>query len=402
MPWPTHTPMSQRLEFVRAVLHRAPGDSIVDICRRTGISEKTGHKWLTRFGDAGPAALADRSHAPHHPAHQVPASIAATLCQLREANPTWGARKLRDVLAREQPGVVWPAPSTITTLLTRAGLVTTRRRSLRERTAWMHRNPLTAPTAPNDVWTADFKGEFRLRRGPYCYPLTIADLYSRYVLTVTGLDGTAGAPAEAIFRRSFAEFGLPWVIRTDNGVPFAAPGALGGLSVLSVWWIRLGIRPERIDKGVPQQNGAHERMHRTLKAEVTRPPSASLPAQQVRFDAWRRTFNERRPHEALQNTPPAMHYTASARPLPPRLSPLEYPLDAELRRVTSGGVISWRTQRIFLSEVLAGEYVALHETAEDEWTITFGPLTLGAYSLGLLAFVPQVAWTPGPRYPDVT
>jgi len=332
----------------------------------------------------------------------VPASIAATLCQLREANPTWGARKLRDVLAREQPGVGWPAPSTITTVLTRAGLVTTRRRSLRERTAWMRRTPLTAPTAPNDVWTADFKGEFRLRRGPYCYPLTIADLYSRYVLTVTGLDGTAGAPAEAIFRRSFAEFGLPWVIRTDNGVPFAAPGALGGLSVLSVWWIRLGIRPERIDKGVPQQNGAHERMHRTLKAEVTRPPSASLPAQQVRFDAGRRTFNERRPHEALQNTPPATHYTASARTRPPRLPPLEYPLDAELRRVTSSGVISWRMQRIFLSEVLSGEYVARHETAEEEWTITFGPLTLGTYSLGLFAFVPQVAWTPPPRYPDVT
>lgn len=243
MPWPTQTPMSQRLEFVHAVLHRAPGESIVDICPQIGISEKTGHKWLQR-----------------QPAHQVPAPIAAALCQLREAQPTWGARKLRDVLTREHPTVAWPAPSTITTLLTRAGLVTTRRRSLRERSAWLRSHPLTTPAAPNDVWTADFKGEFRLGSGPYCYPLTIADLASRYLLAVTGLAGPETVPAEVVFRRCFADVGLPRVIRTDNGVPFAAPGALGGLSALSVWWIRLGIRPERIDKGVPQQNGAHERM----------------------------------------------------------------------------------------------------------------------------------------------
>jgi len=306
------------------------------------------------------------------------------------------------VLAREQPTVAWPAPSTITTLLIRAGLVTNRRRSLRERSAWLRSSPLTTPAAPNDVWTADFKGEFRLSHGSYCYPLTIADLYSRYVLTVTGLEGTAGAPAAAAFRRSFAEFGLPLVIRSDNGGPFASPGALGGLSVLSVWWIRLGIRPERIDKGVPQQNGAHERMHRTLKAEATRPPSASLPAQQARFDTWRHTFNERRPHEALQNMPPATHYTASPRAMPRRLPLLEYPSDAELRRVTSSGRISWQTEQIFLSEVLKGEYVGVRETAEDEWTITFGPLTLGTYSLALLAFVPHVAWTPAPSERDVT
>ena len=395
MPWHPYTPMSQRLEFVRAVLHRSPGERIVEICRRAGISEKTGHKWLQRFGAAGPAALADRSHAPHHPAHQVPASIGRALCRLREAQPTWGARKLRDVLAREQPAVAWPAPSTITALLTRAGLVTGRRRSLRERSAWAG-SQLTTPAAPNDVWTADFKGEFRLRSGPYCYPLTIADLSSRYLLAVSGLAGTATVLAEMVFRRCFAEFGLPCVIRSDNGVPFAAPGALGGLSVLAVWWIRLGIRPERIDKGVPQQNGAHERMHRTLKADATRPPSVSFAAQQARFDRWRRTFNERRPHEALHNTPPAMHYTTSGRVLPRRLPPIDYPLDAELRRVTSSGIISWRTQRIFLSEVLRGEYVALRETADGEWTVTFGPLTLGTYSLELLAFEPRLAWTPAP------
>jgi hypothetical protein len=244
---------------------------------------------------------------------------------------------------------------------------------------------------------ADFKGEFRLARGPYCYPLTISDLCSRYVLTVTALASTASEPAAAQFRQCFATYGLPRVIRTDNGVPFGAPGALGGLSPLAVWWIRLGIRPERIDRGVPEQNGAHERMHRTLKAESTRPPSATLALQHQRFERWRRTFNDRRPHEALGNTPPADHYVPSRRPLPRRLPLLEYPADVELRRVTSGGTIYWRTTRLFLSTTLAGEYVSLRETADGEWTIAFGPLTLGIYSASALAFYEALAWTPGTR-----
>jgi transposase InsO family protein len=387
--------MSQRLEFIRAVLHRPAGQSILDVCRAVGISEKTGHKWLRRFEGGGPAALGDRSHAPQRPAHQVAPDQAAAIRQLREANPTWGARKLREVLAREHPTDTWPAPSTITLLLRRAGVVLRRRRSVRERTAWAQ-PALTTPHAPNDVWTADFKGEFRLGTGAYCYPLTIADLHSRYVLAVTGLAGTAVEPTINAFRDCFAEFGLPRVIRTDNGVPFGIPSALGGLSPLGVWWIRLGIRPERIQKGVPQQNGAHERMHRTLKGEATRPPSASFPAQQTRFDRWRRTYNERRPHEALAQQPPAGHYTSSSRALPARLPVLEYPPTADLRRVASSGVISWRTHRIFLSEVLQGEYVGLTETANDELLITFGPLVLGTYSLSLYTFTEQLAWTPPP------
>ena len=280
-------------------------------------------------------------------------------------------------------------------------MLTRRRRSARERSAWAAA-VLTRPTTANDVWAADFKGEFRLRpggaqgAGAYCYPLTISDLASRYVLRVTALPGTAAAAATLAFRTCFAEFGLPRVIRTDNGVPFAQPCALGGLSPLAVWWIRLGIRPERIAKGVPQQNGAHERMHRTLKADATRPASASLAAQQARFDAWRQTFNERRPHEALASTPPAQHYHPSPRPLPPRLPLLEYPASAALRRVDTGGTIKWRTARIFLSSVLANEYVALDECADDEWRITFGPLTLGVYSHQLLAFTEQLAWAPAP------
>jgi putative transposase len=396
MPWQSESVMFQRIEFVRAVLHRAPGQSIREICQRFGVSERVGHKWLTRFQAGGPAALADRSHAPHGPPHQVPAELAARIFALREEQPGWGARKLREVLQREIPAVVWPAASTITTLLKRAGLLAPRRRTRRERAAWAH-TALTVPQAPNDVWTADFKGEFRLQRGPYCYPLTISDLYSRFLVTVTALDSTASAPVHAEFRRCFAAYGLPRVIRTDNGVPFGAPNALGGLSTLAVWWIRLGIRPERIERGAPQQNGAHERMHRTLKADVTRPPSATAAAQQARFAHWRETFNTRRPHEALGNTPPSDHYGCSPRALPRRLPMVEYPAHTELRRVTTGGYIKWRTRPVFLSTTLVDEYVSLCETAEGEWTIAFGPLTLGTYSESTLAFHEALAWTPASR-----
>jgi len=393
MPWHSESIMSQRLEFISAILHRPPGQSIRDVCRTIGISERVGHKWLARYEAGGPAALADRSHAPHRPAHQVAPELVARILALREEQPGWGARKLREVLQREAPTSAWPAPSTITTLLKRAGVLVARRRSRRERGAWAH-TALTQPRAPNDVWAADFKGEFRLQRGPYCYPLTISDLSSRYILSVTALASTAEAPAHATFRRCFATYGLPRVIRTDNGVPFSAPLALGGLSTLAVWWIRLGIRPERIERGVPQQNGAHERMHRTLKADTLRPASATVAAQQARFDHWRQTFNTRRPHEALRNTPPGDHYAPSPRPFPRRLPILEYPTATDLRRVSCAGDIKWRAQKLFLSTTLAGEYVGLSETAEGEWAITFGPLTLGTYSEGTLAFHEALAWTP--------
>lgn len=393
MPWQTESPMSQRLEFVRAVLHRPSGQSIRDVCRATGITEKTGHKWLQRYGAGGPAALQDRSHAPHVPAHQIAAPMVAAILALREEQPTWGARKLREVLQREQPDQTWPAASTITTLLKRAGVLVSRPRARRERAAWAATH-LTQPSAPNDVWAADFKGEFRLHRGPYCYPLTLSDLHSRYVLAVDGLPGIGTELTQAHCRRCFEQYGLPRVIRTDNGVPFGAPLALGGLSTLGVWWIRLGIRPERIERGAPQQNAEHERMHRTLKAEVVRPPSPSFETQQRRFDHWRRTFNERRPHEALGDARPADVYRPSPRPLPRRLPLLDYPDHVELRRVTPCGSVKWRAHRVFLSTVLSAEYVSFAETAEGEWTIAFGPLALGTYSLHTYTFTEALAWTP--------
>lgn len=393
MPWRTESVMSQRQEFITAVVRRRSGTSIRAICQQMGITEKTGHKWLQRYAVDGPEGLADRSHRPLVPAHQVAPALVDAIVALREKHDTWGARKLRAALLDEHPATAWPVPSTITTLLKREGLIVPRRRTGRERAAWAH-TALTAPTAPNDVWAADFKGEFRLRAGPYCYPLTASDLCSRFVLTVTGLPSPDVEATAARFRCCFERYGLPRVIRTDNGVPFGAPTALGGLSTLAVWWIRLGIRPERIAKGAPQQNGAHERMHRTLKAEATRPASASWAAQQQRFEAWRRTFNERRPHEALGNRRPAELYTPSPRPFPRRLPPLAYPAHCDLRRVDSSGTIKWRHTPIFLSRVLAGEYVSLEETAEDEWTIAFGPLTLGTYSDSLLTFTERLAWNP--------
>jgi putative transposase len=389
MPWQSITPMSQRLEFIRAVVEQR--QEFRAACRAFGISEKTGYKWRARFLEGGPVALADRSHAPHVAAHQVSPGLAARICALREAHPTWGARKLREVLATDDPATSWPAPSTITTLLKRAGLVQARRRSARERSAWAS-TTLTQPHAPNDVWAADFKGEFRCGDGAYCYPLTVSDLHSRFVLACAAHASTASTAVQAHLIRVFQTYGLPRVIRTDNGAPFGAPVALGGLSALAVWWVRLGIRPERIHKGEPQENGAHERMHRTLKADTTRPPAATLSRQEQRFVQWRRVFNERRPHEAIGMVPPATRYHASPRAYPRRLPILEYPGDYMLRRVEDVGCIKIRNVRVFLTTVLKGEYVALQETSEATWTIRFGPLQLGVYDAAQLQFVEAVRW----------
>jgi putative transposase len=391
VPWSTASLMSQRLEFIHAVIQQRL--TMRAACHQFGISEKTGYKWLDRFTHGGPDALADRSHAPLVPAHQVAVAVRDQLCEFRDDHPTWGARKLRAVLAATHPATTWPAPSTITAVLKRAGYIEPRRRSARERGAWAA-TPLTTPRAPNDVWTADFKGEFRLQRGPYCYPLTVADLQSRFVVGLRALAGVASEPTQAQFIRLFERYGLPGVVRTDNGVPFGAPAALGGLSTFAVWLIRLGIRPERIHPGSPQENGAHERMHRTLKAETTRPAAATFAAQQRRFDRWRQTFNVDRPHEALGLTPPAAHYTPSPRPYPRRLPALEYPPHVELRRVDGNGMIRWHSERLFLSHVLIGEYVGLEETGDAKWTITLGPLRLGHYGAREAAFVEAVAWSP--------
>lgn len=400
MPWSDITPMSQRLEFVRLIQQRR--QSIGAICLAFGISEKTGYKWLARAAAEGPAGLADRSHAPHTPAHQLQPSVATAILGARRAHPTWGPRKLRRFLQEQRPDLAWPAASTIGGLLHRRGLVRPHRRPGGGPARWAPLDArLTPATASNDVWTIDFKGEFRLGSGAYCYPLTVMDLHSRYLLGCTGLASTATATARVVFTRLFQTYGLPRVLRSDNGVPFASPLALGRLSTLAVWWIRLGLRPERITPGAPQENGAHERMHKTLKAETTRPPAPGFTQQQRRFTQFTHEYNTLRPHEGLALDTPATHYTASPVRFPRRLPTPAYAACCDVRRVSAVGMIKWRGTALFLTTSLAGEDVSLEETADATWQIAFGPLVLGTYDLACQHFTPGVYWhasdSPDPR-----
>ncbi len=381
--------MSQREEFVRLVHQRR--HPITELCVAFGISEKTAHKWLSRFHEEGVAGLADRSHVPHLAPHQISSRVRREITRLREQHPSWGARKLRALLARTSPEITWPASSTIGELLRREGLVRPSRRRRASYGAPLD-SGLTIARAPNDVWTTDFKGEFRLGPGPYCYPLTVLDAQSRYLLGCTALLSTATVPVKVVFTRLFERFGLPEIIRSDNGVPFASSLSLGRLSTLSVWWIRLGIRPERITPGHPQQNGQHERMHKTLKAESTRPPSANLRDQQTRFDRFRREYNSLRPHEALGQREPASLYTPSARNFPARLSAIEYPAHLEVRRVGGNGMVTWEGRKFWLTRALSGEDISFEETEEDTWIMNFGPLTLGTYHPPSNIFLPETCW----------
>jgi transposase InsO family protein len=348
---------------------------VTELCGAYQISRKTGYKWLARYEAGGLPALVDRSRRPH----TCPAAVAPELIQrllaARGHHPSWGPRKLLGLVRPQLAGVAWPARSTIALYLKRAGLIVPQRRVRRPGHPGRPQAPMDTPNA---VWTTDFKGQFRLGHGAWCYPLTLADGYSRMLLACHALTSTRAEESRPVFLRAFQEYGLPVRIRSDNGVPFATQG-LGRLSPLSVWWVRLGILPDWIAPASPQQNGRHERMHRTLKAECTRPPSASARAQQRRFDRWRQEFNELRPHEALADTTPASHYTPSPRPYPPRLPPLEYPAHYEVRRVGHNGGVRWHCVWVNVSQTLAGEHLGLVEIADGEWDVYFGSLRLGRF-----------------------
>ena len=308
MPWKVCSAMEERLRFIARLLE---GESMSDVCRAFGIARKTGYKLLARYREEGVAALADRSRRPVRYANQLPPQIEALVVRAKRDKPHWGARKIRELLVRRLPGDLRvPATSTIHAVLDRHGLVARPGRSRRRAQG----TPLSEGRHPNDLWCTDFKGEFRLGNHRYCYPLTVTDHASRYLLLCEALDSTAEDPAIAAFHRLFAERGLPGAIRSDNGVPFASPNALFNLSKLAVWWLRLGIAIERIKPGHPQQNGRHERMHLTLKRETTRPPGMNSLQQQARFDDFVAEFNNERPHQALDMRPPAELYTASAKP----------------------------------------------------------------------------------------
>ena len=349
---------------------------VSELCDRYGISRRTGYKWIDRYETHRPTGLHDLSRRPHSCPHQTPSDVTEALLEARRRHPRWGAKKLLRIVSRRHPHWEWPARSTTCDILKRHGLVPKSRR--RPRLGHPGR-PDTPMRAPNEIWTADFKGHFRTRDGLYCYPLTIVDGYSRFLLGCQGLRSTKHDDSRPVFLRLFKEYGLPQIIRTDNGVPFATT-ALGRLSLLSIWWIHLGIYPELIEPAHPEQNGRHERMHRTLKAETTRPSRANLRSQQRRFNEFRMEYNHERPHEALDQDTPASRYRASPRSLPSRLPLIDYPAHYEVRLVSRNGGIRWNCQWVNVTHTLGGEYVGLEEVDNDFWDVYFGLLKLGRFN----------------------
>ena len=374
MPWKECSVMEERLRFIARLLE---GEAMTDVCREFGISRKTGYKILARYKDEGSAALTDRSRRPVRYANQLPPQIEGLIVSLKTGKPHWGARKIRELLIRRLPGDLRvPAQSTIHAVLDRHGLVARigRRRNRAPGT------PLSAGNKPNDLWCADFKGEFRLGNSHYCYPLTVTDHASRYLLLCEALDSVREEGAINAFARLFAERGLPDAIRSDNGVPFASPNALFNLSKLSVWWLRLGIAIERIKPGNPQQNGRHERMHLTLKKETTRPPGMNSLQQQARFDEFVEEFNTERPHEAINMNRPADIYIPSSKPFF-GLPELSYPLHDREALVTACGRICMHRKKINVSTVLAGQKLGIKEVDEGIWLISFMHYDLGYIDL---------------------
>jgi transposase InsO family protein len=365
--------VSERLEFVRRL---EAGERVVDLCHEFGISRKTAYKLKERYEELGARGLFDRSRAPRTIPHRTSPEVEELLAEARKAHPTWGPKKLRASLLRQSPELKLPSASTVGDVLKRRGLIAPRKR---RRSTMPHGSPLRTAVAPNDIWCADFKGQFRLGSGRYCYPLTITDRFSRYLIRCEALEGTHVETAIAVFDQAFREFGLPTVIRTDNGCPFAAPG-LWGLSKLSARWLRLGIWPERIEPAHPEQNGQHERMHLVLKQETTRPAGDNFLQQQERFDKFIDQYNFDRPHEALGQRPPADYFAKSPRQLPCALPEPEYPMHDVVRKVSRmGDVRMSKRVRFFLSGVLAGEHVGMREIEDGRWLVSFMQLDLGHY-----------------------
>lgn len=364
--------MDARVRFVADYLSES--FTMAALCRRYGVSRPTGYALVARYTAGGVAGLAPGSRRPHTQPHATSSELVEAIVALRAKHPDWGPVKLTQRLRRHAPDRPWPAASTAGAYLKARGLVTPRRR----RAAVPARaQPTTAMSEPNAVWTIDFKGEFRTRDGVWCYPLTVMDGCTRYLLACRALAGPRTGPTRAVLEQLFREFGLPARIRSDNGVPFAGPTSLARLSRLAVWWIHLGIVPELIQPGCPAQNGRHERMHRTLKRGTTRPPAGNRAAQQRRFVAFRREYNEERPHAALDARTPGMLYVPSSRPLPARLPALSYPGHFTVRRVARNGSLKWQNRAVQVSRVLASEDVGLEEIDDGVWAVHFGPVRLG-------------------------
>jgi transposase InsO family protein len=374
MPWKVSSEMDERLRFIARLLE---GEAMTDLCIEFGISRKTGYKIYDRYKESGAEALNDRSRRPYRYANQLPPQVVAQIVGLKNDKPHWGARKIRELLLRRLPSEIKvPSRSTIHAVLDRSGLV--KRMGRRRNKA--HGTALSAGANPNDLWGADFKGEFTLGNKRYCYPLTVTDHASRYLLMCEALESVREETAFQAFEQLFRERGLPVAIRSDNGVPFASPNALFNLSKLAVWWLRLGISIERIKPGHPQQNGRHERMHRTLKQATTRPAAMNSLQQQAKFDAFITEYNTERPHEALGMKVPADVYAPSPR-IYQGIGELEYPFHDRDITVTSCGRICMHRKKINLSIVLAGQKLGIKEVDEGIWLVSFMHYDLGYIDL---------------------
>lgn len=371
MPWRESAIMDERLRFVARLLD---GEKMAVLCREFDISRKTGYKIFSRYKDCGLEGLTDRSRRPYRQANRLPFQVEKRIVQLKHEHPTWGAPKIREKLRRLHTELSLPAISTVHAILDRHGLVSRGRRPRYHAAG----TPLEQATAPNDLWCADYKGEFMLTDRRYCDPLTITDAATRYLLSCEALESTQEALAFTVFARTFQDFGLPRAIRTDNGVPFASRSAFFGLSKLAVWWLRLGIRLERIAPGKPQQNGRHERMHLTLKQEATRPAGRNFLQQQAKFDRFLQCYNFERPHQALNMQYPAERYATSPRPYN-GLGELEYPFHDRTIMVTTCGRICLDGRKINLSHVFAGQKVGIKEVSERIWLVTFMHYDLGFF-----------------------
>lgn len=376
MPWKKVNAMQQRLFFINDYL-RAVG-TVTELSEHYGISRKTAYKWIHRYHAEGEAGLKEHSRRPQHHPEKIPYRIEQAIITLRQQFTTRpGAKKLQVLLAQHYPNEPVPSKTSIYNILHRAHLVDSPKRKRRVA-------PYPQPFAPvndvNELWSVDYKGQFKLRNSQWCYPLTIMDHQSRYLCDCTALAGPRFKATKAAFIKVFKRYGLPKRIRSDNGVPFASP-TCGGLSQLSIWWIKLGIVPERIEPGKPQQNGRHERMHRTLKQAATRPPSSSLAAQQKRFNAFCKEYNTQRPHEALNQKTPSMVYECSTRVYPKKLLQMHYPDYYDVRKVSHNGCVYWRNKLVYVSHLLKGEWVGLDEIADGLWEIYFGPMALGKFNV---------------------
>jgi transposase InsO family protein len=373
MPWKANSVMEEKLRFVFE--YERDERTMTELCQAYGIARETGYVWLRRYRAQGVSGLVERDRAAQRHPQQTPGEIEQQVLELRQAHMRWGPRKLKWVLERDQPARNWPAASTIGQLLKREGLVVARKQ--RRKTS-PYTDPLAHADGPNRVWCADFKGWFHTGNGERIDPLTISDAHSRYLLRCQAVEKTDTIRVQAIFEAAFREYGLPQAIRTDNGAPFAST-ALAGLSRLAVWWIKLGIVAERIAAGHPEQNGRHERMHRTLKQEVAMPPAPDRRAQQRALDRFRQEYNQVRPHEALQMQTPASVYEPASREYPRQVPEPEYPETMLVRSVHSKGQFRWKKQPVFLSEVLWGERIALSPIDERWYTVYFAHLPLGRF-----------------------